>query len=112
MFAAGHPTVGRDRYALVQQVLGITAIKYTISTAGAYVQLTIQGDSIGTDTRRMRLSGIDLVIEGLSNGACLVVFVDDGLLNCLELATYGENLPTDWHCRVQGIKINKNLQSL
>jgi hypothetical protein len=109
LMVVGHPSVGPDRPALIQQVQSVTSTKCTSSTAGILVDLVVGDGASKAEARSMRLSGIDLEIDGLANGACLIVFVDDGLINALELATYGENLPPDWSSRVRGIRMDKRL---
>jgi hypothetical protein len=62
---------------------------------GAFVTLSVPASAPKVDPPRLRIGDVALEVEGVKNGAGVVLFVNDGLLDLLEIYTYDDIWPED-----------------
>jgi hypothetical protein len=62
---------------------------------GVFVTLSIPASAPKVDPPRLTIGDIALEVEGVQNGAGVVLFVNDGLLDLVEIYTYNDRWPED-----------------
>jgi len=80
-----------DRCALEAQLSTATVIQRENTGAGFYTQIAVQRDSVSSIGGERLRSGPMVTVEGLEHGMGFVLWLKDGLADCLEGYCYGES---------------------
>ncbi len=91
LLAGDHEVLAKLR----DQTAHATASKRTYSTAGEYVDLTVPAQAELISPADLILQDIELVFEGVKDGAAILLYIEGGRLSFIEFATYGVEWPTN-----------------
>ncbi|MFT3897698.1 MAG: hypothetical protein QM719_08390 [Thermomonas sp.] len=78
---------------LRQQAIGLTVSSREYTGPGAYINFAVSESSPLLEGRTIIIGDVNLEIKGLPSGVATLLYILDGKLNFLELATYDGDWP-------------------
>ena len=83
-----------DNTQILMKQYAVACVKQRIYTGvGFYTDYEVMDDSLRVSNESLRLGGIEVEIAEIPNGCDFILYVENGMISCLEGYTYADPWP-------------------